>query len=63
MCRLNDEGEVSQIIYSNHSRDSYCNLPLDEVPKLYEALKKMDDLFRDPSNEFEYTMQDGKVYC
>lgn len=57
---LDHKGELSRIVYSNHSRDSYCHLPVNKVHKLYEALKKMDDLFRDPNNEFEYKMQDGK---
>lgn len=48
-------------MFSNHSRDSYCNLPLEDVPTFYEALKKLDDLFRDPSNKFEYKMRDSKL--
>ena len=61
MSRLADNGDFYRVVFSNHGRDSYLNhLPLEVIPKLYEALKKFDTLCRDPSNQLKYKLQRGE---
>jgi len=61
MCsRLNENGEVAQIAYSTHGRDSFMQLPLEDVEPFYEALKRFTDLLYDPANVFEIKLKAGK---
>ena len=59
--RLDEDGEVSTVRYSNEVRDSYMTGPVDHVLNYYKSLKLFDRLAHDPKNMIVYKLKEGTI--
>ena len=57
---LNDKGEIIQIDYSNHIRDTEINLPLEKIIPLFRAMKAFDEQLYHEDNCVTYKMKPGE---
>ena len=63
MCfRLNKAGEISQIDYSNHIRDTALNVPLEQVIPLFAAMKSWDERLYHEDNCITYKLKPGECH-
>ena len=58
--RLNDDGDVIQVCYSNQTRDSFMSLQLEDVEPMIKALRLFDDLMYDEANLFRIKLSAGQ---
>jgi hypothetical protein len=58
--RLNDDGDVTTVRYSNEVRDSFTTGYTDDVINYYKALKLFDSLAHHPNNRIVYKLKEGK---
>ncbi|XP_074649433.1 gamma-butyrobetaine dioxygenase-like [Tubulanus polymorphus] len=58
-----NEGNVKGVCYNNQVRDTFMNLPIEDVQPLYEALRKFDDIMYDPNNHVKHTLKAGDIIC
>ena len=58
--RVNDEGGVIQVSFNNHDRAPF-RLENDLMVKFYDAYKIFHNLANDPSRQFEFMLDPGKV--
>ncbi len=59
--RLDQDGELFRINYSDEVRDSHLSQPLDVAKKIYKALKLFNSLIYHRDNMFVYKMKEGKL--
>ncbi|XP_074649435.1 gamma-butyrobetaine dioxygenase-like [Tubulanus polymorphus] len=55
------EGKVKGVCFNNQSRDSYLNLPIEDVQPLYDALKLLENIMYDPQNIVNHTLKPGEI--
>jgi len=58
--RVNDNGDVIQVSFNNHDRAPF-RLENDLMVKFYDAYKIFHNLANDPSRQFEFMLDPGKV--
>ena len=58
--RTNDNGDVIQVSFNNHDRAPF-RLENDQMNKFYDAYKIFHNLVNDPSRQFEFMLDPGKV--
>ena len=58
--RHDEKGKLECITFSNHGRDSYLNLPVEQIKPFYRALKTYNDLLYDPENVVQIKLKEGK---
>ena len=60
--RLDGDGNVDKITFSNHGRDSVLQVPLELVTPLYRAMKAYTDILYEPDNHINYKLADGRAF-
>ena len=58
--RVNNKGEVIQISFNNHDRAPF-RLENDQMNEFYEAYKIFHNLANNPSRQFEFMLDPGKI--
>ena len=58
--RINENGDVIQVSFNNHDRAPF-RLENDLMDKFYDAYKIFHNLANDPSRQFEFMLDPGKV--
>ena len=59
--RLDEHGQLSRFIHSNHSRDSLMTVSPERAIELYDAYVTIGKMMRDPANQIEYKMVPGDM--
>ncbi|KAJ8394931.1 hypothetical protein AAFF_G00040540 [Aldrovandia affinis] len=58
---VNCDGEVVRINYNNATRDSFLDIPLEQVQPFYSSLRAFVDLMCQPENIITYRMEPGDM--
>ncbi|XP_067058082.1 gamma-butyrobetaine dioxygenase-like [Acropora muricata] len=58
---LDEHGQLSRFIHSNHSRDSLMTVSPERAIELYDAYVTIGKMMRDPANQIEYKMVPGDM--
>lgn len=59
-CRLNEDGNMQRIYYSNQQRSRILTQDPDQTKALYQALKLFDDLMNSTDFYISYKLADGE---
>lgn len=57
--RLDEQGEFKTLAYNDQTRSPYMNVPVEEVNKIYQALKKFNEFLYRKENFIDYKLQPG----
>ncbi|XP_038069346.1 gamma-butyrobetaine dioxygenase-like [Patiria miniata] len=59
--KLNELGDVEQIVISNQSRDPMLRVPVDQIQPIYHAFNKYFNMLQLPENLLQYKLQKGDI--
>merc|ERR1719383_704830 len=54
-------GDLTRINWSHFARDSFFDVHIDEVDKVYEAMRTFDDILNDENNHIRLKMEPGDM--
>eukprot|EP00057_Strongylocentrotus_purpuratus_P030705 XP_782480.1 PREDICTED: gamma-butyrobetaine dioxygenase [Strongylocentrotus purpuratus] len=61
LIELDEQGEFKTLAYNDQTRSPYMNVPVEEVNKIYQALKKFNEFLYRKENFIDYKLQPGEI--